>query len=474
MRYSLVASALIVVLSLSAYGASVSGRVTDESGVPVASLEIYLSGEWTWESTFTTLDGEYRFTDLTVGWYYIYPDWSVIATPWEHEAYITSETDHISGLDFVIRTPPEPDASVSGRVTFSDGTPVVFVEIYAWGWTTPFDYETYTDSDGYYTLPLPGGDEYYMSCWYGGFEASPESYEFSISSGDSLTGYDFVMYPDTFHEEMVIVAYVMTEDYEGFPGVRVSCVDEFGWMPIAGVTDDYGEVYFYVSEPGNYYITPEMDGYTFSPSAETVYVDEWSTWVWVEFIASGGTPPPEFGIEVFAEDSAGAPVESLFIEWRPVGEGAWVIAMTDDDGYAYINLPSAGSYELNTMHPNPSAIITPPTMIISVDADDPVARADFTVHIPSSIDEAPKPEQTGISLSPNPFNSSLRISALGGANIEAIQAFDVAGRIVFDETFNYGRAIVDWTAPDGLPAGVYLLKITAGGRTFTAKAVFAK
>jgi len=565
MLRSILVSIMMTAFVMVALGASISGTVADDSGTPYPGLEITLSGDFTYETTFTDASGNYSFTGIPVGWYYMYPYYGVMATPSEYEIYISSDSDALTGYDFTIITPPEPDAwlmgrvtfddgspgaffnvqawsdalpfsyetytdtdgyytlavpsgdmfylycwaygytidpseymitpmtgdtltgldftvtpppdpdaTVSGRVTFSDGSPVLGAEIYAWGSSSGFSYETFTNASGDYVLPLPGGDWYYMYCWtYGAFVSSPDYFYFNIISGDSLIGYDFVMYPDTFPTEMNIEAYVSDEFYSDMEGVRVTCQSLSSAISSISYTDMWGSAYFTVHEPGYYLVTPDMAGHTFVPVAETVYVDDWEPYGYADFVGFGGASP-DYGIEILAIDSTFTGVESLFVEWRVSGSPTWGMVITDDSGYAFIPLPSAGNYDLRAMHPNPHALIIPCSLTVAVDDTESIAWVIFTVNFLDGIDETERPQTPGIAISPNPFNSAVKISGFGGANIEFIEVYDISGRLVDRQIFGTKRFIVDWTPPEKSPTGVYYFKIGSGKGEFSKKAVFTK
>ncbi|GEM_PF-2881507 len=554
----------IMVAVFSLFGAYVSGRATDELGAPYPGLTIYLSGDSYYESTSTAMSGNFIFAGVEPGYYTLYPDYSVITTPWDYEVYVATSTDSLTGYDFSVRTPPTPDAMISGYITFEGGTPAPSVEVYAWSESSPFDYDTYTDASGYFFFELPGGYTYEMSCWLYGYVSDPaehiitiasgdtltgfdfvlnppppvdafvsgnvtysdgspapwaeiyafgftlgfsyntytdasgsytiglpsgdsydiycwssgssysvpEEYSVYLTSGDSLIGYDFVLYSDTIPDEMMIEAWVT--DCYGNPmiAVPVSFTADTGGPATIINTDFDGYAYFYTYAPGYYIVEPSMDGIVFTPTSERVYVDFTDPYNYVSFSGDSG-PTIDYGIEVVAMDSAFAGVESLFVEWRPIG-GTWSLAVTNDSGYAYIALPAAGTYNVRAIHPNPLALIIPCSLNVTVDDTENVAWVTFIVRFLDGIDEVSRPEQPGIALSPNPFNSTTRIIASGGANIDEIEVFDISGRLIHRESLGPKRLNYDWTAPEGLPAGVYFFRIHSAEKTFTAKAVFAK
>jgi hypothetical protein len=76
---------------------------------------------------------------------------------------------------------------------------------------------------------------------------------------------------------------------------------------------------------------------------------------------------------------------------------------------------------------------------------------------------------------PNPFNSTLTIDySLPNPGVVKLSAFDLAGRevaVLLNETMQAGVHTVSWK-PEKLSAGLYLLRLQAGGNSFIQKAVY--
>lgn len=79
---------------------------------------------------------------------------------------------------------------------------------------------------------------------------------------------------------------------------------------------------------------------------------------------------------------------------------------------------------------------------------------------------------------PNPARRGLRVAfTLSAAQPAVLEAFDVNGRrVVIHEvgSMGIGRHVVDLTPTRALAPGIYLLKLTQGGRVLTAKATVVK
>jgi len=86
------------------------------------------------------------------------------------------------------------------------------------------------------------------------------------------------------------------------------------------------------------------------------------------------------------------------------------------------------------------------------------------------------------SISPNPFNPSTRIAFdLPARSHVELAIYDMRGRLVkglIGGTMEAGRHEIDWNGRDDdgrqQSAGVYLMRLDAGGETRTAKMVMAK
>ncbi|MCD6098822.1 T9SS type A sorting domain-containing protein [bacterium] len=81
-----------------------------------------------------------------------------------------------------------------------------------------------------------------------------------------------------------------------------------------------------------------------------------------------------------------------------------------------------------------------------------------------------------ISACPNPFNSSLRIEALAGADIEI---YDINGRLVEnipakDESVRPDPTMVIWAPDKDIPSGVYLIKASVEKGTVVKKVIYLK
>lgn len=72
-----------------------------------------------------------------------------------------------------------------------------------------------------------------------------------------------------------------------------------------------------------------------------------------------------------------------------------------------------------------------------------------------------------LSARPNPFRSTTEISVMGGKEITDLRVFDIQGKAVKDLThaFKRGHKGSVTLSTQGMPAGLYVLKASAGGKT---------
>jgi len=80
-----------------------------------------------------------------------------------------------------------------------------------------------------------------------------------------------------------------------------------------------------------------------------------------------------------------------------------------------------------------------------------------------------KPQEVYLTVSPNPFNSSCRISAPQGAKVEI---YNVKGQLV--ETSYITSTFWLWQPDENTESGTYLIKATFGDKTITKQLVYLK
>ena len=88
------------------------------------------------------------------------------------------------------------------------------------------------------------------------------------------------------------------------------------------------------------------------------------------------------------------------------------------------------------------------------------------------ISENALPEQFAINVFPNPFNSSVAITAPAGAEIEI---YDLLGNPVWSKTIpRSAQAKLVWQPDETVASGIYLVKASCEGKCATRKLVYLK
>ena len=87
---------------------------------------------------------------------------------------------------------------------------------------------------------------------------------------------------------------------------------------------------------------------------------------------------------------------------------------------------------------------------------------------PLDVRESNKPESGELSLHPNPFNSAVTISGNGGR----LEILDISGRVVYRGNIPPGE--FRWSPENDIPAGTYLIRLSRGGITHFAPALYIK
>jgi bacillopeptidase F len=79
----------------------------------------------------------------------------------------------------------------------------------------------------------------------------------------------------------------------------------------------------------------------------------------------------------------------------------------------------------------------------------------------------------GVRFAPNPFRDRVRIEYAATSGVASIAVFDLAGRRVWSAAAGGGRGALTWDGRgpggDAVPAGVYLVRLTDGGRVGTGR-----
>jgi hypothetical protein len=363
-------------------GGSLSGRVYDESGNPVAGAFINvfehssLSGSWVGRGFgVTNPDGTYLVSGLAPGTYGVQASAGGYATLWYDNVFY-----HLSAAPVTVTvgsTTPDinfnlpPGGTVSGIVTDSlTGAPLSNVSIDAERVDIPVPptWGTTTDSNGYYTLSgLPfgqfkiraaigwgGDDDGYIMEYYDNKPDQASADLVSISSvSPAITDIDF-----TLEKGGTISGRVYDEIGNPVAGASVMAIEYdslFGWWnTLSSITTDAGGYYQTSGLPaGQYAVRVEAAGYATEWYDDTYFRDFATP---VDVVVDSDTPNIDFylgpggSISGYAYELDGVtPISNLHIYATDNQTNIWIAGVvTNADGsYTITGLP-AGFYRVAT------------------------------------------------------------------------------------------------------------------------------
>ncbi len=93
--------------------------------------------------------------------------------------------------------------------------------------------------------------------------------------------------------------------------------------------------------------------------------------------------------------------------------------------------------------------------------------------IPANVAESFLPKSTTVEVSPNPFNSAVRLRVLGpGARGLGIEIYDIQGKII--ASFSPETRDFIWQPDESVTSGVYLVRVTTEKTAITKRAIYLK
>ncbi|MBI5741041.1 MAG: carboxypeptidase regulatory-like domain-containing protein [Nitrospirae bacterium] len=236
---------------------TISGKVTKQSGAPMAGVTMTLTGPVNVTVT-TGADGNYSMSGLPAGHYVVTPSLAgFVFAP--ANINVTLNSVDVIGADFVAT---QVAFAVSGGVTNRTGGPAAGVTINAIG---PVNATTVTDASGNYSLAgLPNG-LYEIIPSLAGFRFTPLSRDVTINNAD-VTGQNFLETQVAF----AISGRVTDRSGNALPGVTMTLIgpvskkvstDASGNYSIPGLTN------------GLYEVIPSLAGFRFSPLSRDVTIN---------------------------------------------------------------------------------------------------------------------------------------------------------------------------------------------------------
>jgi hypothetical protein len=234
---------------------TLTGLVSDEVGLPLAGVEVALSGSQA-VTTTTGADGLYHFAGLPTSGVYN------VAASKRHHTFNTSPQTI---------TTPAGDAradfagvverhAVSGRLTDDEGNAIEGAMLVLGG--SQSGTTTITDADGSYSFAgLAAGGDYTVTPSLANFVFVPASQSFTDISGDCLA--DFTGTPTA----RSINGVVVNSNNTGLVGIKVTLG---GARSATTTTDESGAFHFDELPVGkSYTVTPTQLGYVFAPASQS-------------------------------------------------------------------------------------------------------------------------------------------------------------------------------------------------------------
>ena len=413
----------------------ITGNISYETGVAtggVTVMALAVDGHDYYETT-TDASGNYDLL-VDLGTYEVTCyEASYSSIPEAHTVHVASGAIVID-IDFVLTEGSFTyDAWVSGIVTMLSpfgSLPVSGAYIYILGDDI---YEGYTDSDGFYLINVNSGTFDMISCESYIGSPTPAGYtSVTVASGETATGYDFVLGGGTPADSIIVEVGAFSATGEPQAGVNVVIRTDRGEVVGSELTDDTGIAVFNYLPVGDYIAT--VPSHETSPPSIAFHAASDTSPHYLEFIFAE-TIIPEYNVVLKSIDTTGVAHPELEVNWRYMGTVPWTTISTDLSGFYTFDLDSAVAMEFR-----PIAIegysINPAMTSIALTAAVPQDTIVFTVTPESYIKENLVPNQIDLRAYPNPFNSCVKIVRSSNA---PVQIYSLQGKLI--ETV-YGQS---WT-----------------------------
>jgi hypothetical protein len=178
-------------------------------------------------------------------------------------------------------------------------------------------------------------------------------------------------------------------------------------------------------------------------------------------------------------DTSGTPIEGIVIEIRDANDSLIALDTTDADGFTsqrvLVHYRRDGNGRIDL---SPYSIIAkfPSRDTVVTYVADAQRVVDIQV-VPAILDVVEAKTGAGVTFGevrPNPFTGQTRLhfDLAQSANVR-IEAYDLSGRlldVLLDGRHGAGTHEVEWK-PDGLPGGVYIIRLTVDDITLSRKVI---
>ncbi|HSK22153.1 MAG TPA: carboxypeptidase regulatory-like domain-containing protein [Egicoccus sp.] len=339
--------------------ASISGRVVDGAGEPVAGVAVALSGAGTAPAAVTDTDGRYRFTGRTQ--FGAYTVAITVPTGFAAGGPVNRTVNLAAGSSATADFRILEEASVSGQVLDGSGAPVAGVTVTVGG---PSSATLTTDGQGRYRLANRtqfGAYSVVITVPTGFAAGGAITRTVNLAEGSSATA-DFRLI-----ETAAVAGQVTDATGAGLSGVQVALS---GGVTVA--TDGQGRYRFANLTPGSFTVTVTVPtGFAAGGvTARTVN------------LASGSSASADFTLAAVASiagqvlDAAGAPVAGVTVSLSGAGTGT---TQTDASGnYRFANRSQFGRYDVTITVPTGFTANGPTARIVNL-ASGQAATASFAL-----------------------------------------------------------------------------------------------
>ncbi len=248
----------------------IAGRVYQTSrGAGFPNVAIYINSAEMADSIFTDAEGQYTLSSLPEGTYSIRPVRYL-------QQFLPAETrievnDSGRSTAFFFSTPFLSSSSIAGVVTNENGSPIPGVTVTAEPDSGGFSAHSVTSALGFYTLPGTPGIRYRIAPSRPGYSYTFSPPEYILTPGDSTVLRHFTA-RNTGMQLHAVSGQVINERGKGLYGVRV-ILFENNRLIASGYTDLTGYYRFSELKEGDYTLSFQVNGYSFTPGEMNARVD---------------------------------------------------------------------------------------------------------------------------------------------------------------------------------------------------------
>ncbi len=326
----------------------VRGKILNPEGEGVSWVGVGLSNETQWYNSSTIEDGTFAFFDIPAGTYtlqvFLQPG-SLYIAPTLDPVTVGGSLVNMGNITLTI-----PPKTITGRVLYPDGSPVTDAQVNANRRGAPGWYGDNTDSQGRYSLGVPGGElELMVSPQWGENGQLPVDWAYmgrsmmvsfvNDNSSETQSGVNFRVV----NASATVKGKVVKPDGQPLTNGGVDVRSSEG-QGSNGSVNQQGNFEINVP-PGKYMVNVfAQDQSLASPAIESITIDEDET----KNLGTITLIEKTSHIKGKVVDEEGNGIAGVEINsWQPMA-GGWSNTQTDNDG-RYDLLVAPGDWEINAM-----------------------------------------------------------------------------------------------------------------------------